>query len=381
MKQNPTKKFRGLEITMDNIRMEEQLLPPGYDSSVLPYKSLDYFKKYGFKVSSAFPEIYKEYNGISSDKYIPASLYFYYINPYLVNMNLSMAYVDKNMYSRHFPNVKQPQTIIHNMSERYFLSNEMGGGEISVDEVVRILLQKDRFIIKPSIESGRGRDVKMIHGRNSSLEHIYSALDDYQSNFIIQEVVSQHETMGLLNKTSLNTCRLYTYREVENGEYVLLGAAVRFGGEGAYRDNACTGGGFCKIHDDGIIDDKIHNYRCFGHRSLYELKGLSNLKVPNYEKVIKCCIDLHKSIPYMDLIGWDIAITPDGEPMLIELNQYPDCEFIQIFNGPMFGQYTDALMEKVSRHKLDCITVYKRSFEEGHKQYEYNFEIGKAYSI
>lgn len=381
MEQNPAKKFRGLEITMDNIRMEEQLLPSGYDSSELPYKPLDYFKKYGFKVSSAFPEIYLKYNGISSDKYIPASLYFYYINPYLVNMNLSMAYVDKNMYSRHFPNVKQPQTIFHNMSERFFYPNEMGGGEVADDEVVRVLSRKDCFIIKPSIESGRGRDVKLIKGKSSSCEEILETLSSFQSNFIIQEVAKQHDSMALLNKTSLNTCRLYTYREVENGKYVLLGAAVRFGGDGAYRDNACTGGGFCKIHDDGTIDDNVHNYRFFGHRSLYELKGLSNLKVPNYDKVVSCCLDLHRSIPYMDLIGWDIAITPDGEPMLIELNQYPDCEFIQIFNGPMFGQYTDALLEKISRHKLDCITVYKRSFENGHKQYEYNFEVGKAYSI
>lgn len=376
MEQNPAKKFRGLEITMENIRMEEQLLPEGYDASELPYKPLDYFKQYGFKVSSAFPEIYKRCNGIVSDKYIPASLYFYYISPYLVNMNLSMAYVDKNMYFRHFPDVRQPKTIFHNMSGRFY-TTEMQ--EATFDEAVETLSKKEKFIVKPAIESGRGRDVKMwIGGGISELRNI---LNDYESNYIIQEVVTQHPDMGKLNPTSLNTCRLYTYRRVGTSEYMLLGAAVRFGGKGAYRDNACTGGGFCKINDDGSVEDAIHNYRRFGWGSLKAEKGLEGLRIPNYDKVLETALRLHKTIPYMDLIGWDIAVDEEGEPVLIELNQYPDCEFLQIFNGPMFGEYTDELLERISKHHIEAVTVYKRSFENGPKQYEYNFEVGKAYSI
>lgn len=376
MELNSTKKFRGLEITMDNIRMEEQLLPEGFDASELPYKSLEYFKQYGFKVSSAFPEIYRRCNGIISDKYIPASLYFYYISPYLVNMNLSMAYVDKNMYFRHFPDVRQPKTILHNMSGRFFTKDM---AEISSDDAVDLLSGKERFIIKPAIESGRGRDVKMLMG--GGIKQIVTTLEEYESNYIIQEIVTQHPEMSKLNPTSLNTCRLYTYRRVGSGEYVLLGSAVRFGGNGAFRDNACTGGGFCKIHDDGSVNDKIHNYRRFGWGSLKSEKDVSTLVIPNYQKVVETAKKLHGTIPYMDLIGWDIAVDTDGEPVLIELNQYPDCEFIQIFNGPMFGEYTDELLERVSKHHIEAVTVYKRSFENGPKQYEYNFEVGKAYSI
>ena len=375
MEQNPAKKFRGLEITMENIRMEEQLLPEGYDASELPYKPLDYFKQYGFKVSSAFPEIYKRCNGIVSDKYIPASLYFYYISPYLVNMNLSMAYVDKNMYFRHFPDVRQPKTIFHNMSGRFYTAEIQ---EVTFDEAVDTLSRTERFIVKPAIESGRGRDVKMVMGGKIQ---IASILDDYESNYIIQEVVKQHPEMSKLNPTSLNTCRLYTYRKVGTSEYMLLGAAVRFGGKGAYRDNACTGGGFCKINDDGSVEDAIHNYRRFGWGSLKVEKGLEGLCIPNYDKVLETALRLHKTIPYMDLIGWDIAVDEEGEPVLIELNQYPDCEFLQIFNGPMFGEYTDELLERISKHHIEAVTVYKRSFENGPKQYEYNFEVGKAYSI
>ena len=375
---DPLKKFHGLEIAMDNIRMEEQLLPNGFDASQMPFGNLEYFKQYGFKVSAAFPYIYQKYNGIISDKWIPASLYFYYINPFLVNMNLSMAYVDKNMYSVHFPDIKQPATIFHNMNGHFF---DRHMKEYSEEETLNVLLSGKKFIIKPAIESGRGRDVTMVNVVSLSEVDLKSILNKFVSNYIIQEVITQHPEMNRLNDTSINTCRLYTYRRVDNGEYVLLGAAVRFGGGGSFRDNACTGGGFCKIYDDGSVCDKVFKYRRFGYLSLSDIKGLVNFKIPHYANVLSSCISMHKSLPYMDLIGWDIAIGQDGEPILIELNQYPDCELIQIFNGPMFGEYTDSLMEKISKYMTKAVTVYKRSFENGPKDHEYNFEIGKQYSI
>lgn len=381
MEKNPLMRFRGLEIAMDSIRMEGQLLPTNYDMSKLPGGRIEYFQKYGFKVPAFFPYIYKQYNGIKSDKYIPASLYFYYINPYLTNMNLSMAYVDKNMYFKHFPHVAQPATIIHNMCGRFFTPSGGDIREISEDDAVALLRSKSQMVIKPAIESGRGRDVNLISGKELSVEALRGVLATYQTDYIVQEIVMQHPDMLRLNPSSLNTCRLYTYRRVENGEYVLLGGAVRFGGVGEFRDNACKGGGFCKINPDGRIDDNVYAYRVFGHRSLKEIKGLVDIKVPNYGNVMDFCLGLHKTLPYMDLVGWDVAITEDEKPMLIELNQYPDCEFLQIFNGPMFGDYTDALLERVSHHKLASVEAYKRSFENGRPHYQYNFEVGKAFSI
>lgn len=378
MEQSAKKRFRGLEITMDNIRMEELLLPVGYKGEDLPYENQPYFLNYGFKVSKAFSELYYRANGIRSDKYLPASIYFYYINPYLVNMNLSMAYVDKNAYHIHFPSVRQPRTILHNMSGRYYSGGML---EMNKGDAIEALSECDSFIIKPSIESGRGRDVMLVKLNEGERPLINDVLNGYESNYIIQEVVRQHPVLSRLNETSLNTIRLYTYRVIGSGEYVLLGAAVRFGGKGAYRDNACTGGGYCKVLGDGLIEDKIHNHRRFGWGSLKAEKGIENLVIPNYDEVVETVLRLHKTIPYMDLVGWDIAVDEDGEPVLIELNQYPDCEFIQIFNGPMFGEYTDDLMEHISKNHIEAVTVYKRSFEDGPKQYEYNFEVGKAYSI
>lgn len=372
------RKFRGLEIAMDNIRMEEQLLPPGFSLDGLPSGNQPYFKKYGFKVSEAFAAVYEKANGISSDRYIPASLYFYYISPFLLNMNLTLSYVDKNNYPRLFPNVKQPETLFHNINRKFY--NCLGGGILVIDDVIKTLAGTNQFIIKPAIESGRGRDVAFIQDYISETS-IADLLKKYDSDYIIQLVVKQHHTLSLLNPTSLNTCRVYTYLPVGSSEYVVLGAAVRFGGKGAYRDNACTGGGFCKVHKDGRIDDRICQYRFIGRRSLKAEKNLTDLYFPSFDKVIDTCLNLHKQLPYMDLVGWDIAIDEDGNPVLIELNQYPDCEFIQLFNGPMFGEYTDDLLTAISKSETKYVTVAKRHFPGLSEHQDYNFEIGKQYSI
>ena len=103
-------KFRGLEIAMDNIRIEDHLLPPGESLEGLPDRNSDYFRQYGFKVSEVFSTLYEKAGCVPSDKYIPASLYFYYISPYLLNMNLTMAYVDKNSYWRQYQDMPFPST-------------------------------------------------------------------------------------------------------------------------------------------------------------------------------------------------------------------------------------------------------------------------------
>lgn len=295
-----------------------------------------------------------------------------------MNMNMTMAYVDKNSYGRVFPNIKQPTTIFHNINGRFY--KILGGEIVSREKVIEELSCRADFIVKPAIESGRGRDVLLVAEKKSE-EEIAEILDVFDSDYIIQEVLRQHADLAKLNPTSLNTCRVYTYLPVGETEHVVLGAAVRFGGKGAYRDNACTGGGFCKIHEDGLIDDKICQYRFWGRRSLKEEKNLTDLKFPSYNEVLQTCIKCHRLLPYMDLVGWDIAVSDDGTPVLIELNQYPDCEFIQLFNGPMFGVYTERLIEAIKDNNTQFVSVAKRSFDNISSHHDYNFEIGKQYSI
>lgn len=279
-------------------------------------------------------------------------------------MDFVHAFDDKCIYSKLFPNMKQPQTVMKNMNGRlYVCSDKSYNGELEITkkEAVQYLLSKGKCVIKPTMTGG-GKSVQLYNFRESNEDSILKLLDDYRLGFIIQEPVKNSNKLKRLNKTSLNTCRIYTYRRVDSYEYVVLGSAIRFGGEGSFRDNACSGGGFCRINDDGLLDDTIYRYRHFEKGSLKQEKGIDKLYIPQYEKMVECCKSLHRCLPYCDLVGWDITEDEGEELILIEYNYAADLEFLQIFNGPAFGIYTDELMEHLTQPTTEEMIAVRRSF-------------------
>ena len=117
---NPAKIFKAVELASDHLFIEDHLAPEGFDTDTLSTKSVPLFKKYGIKVPMSYSEIYSMYNGNSDERYISNGLYYYYITPYLMNLNLVPAYDDKNLYGMLFPNIKQPEVLLRNMNNRYF---------------------------------------------------------------------------------------------------------------------------------------------------------------------------------------------------------------------------------------------------------------------
>lgn len=356
--------IKGFDLKADLYRLELDVAPKGFDISSIETHTVDYFKKYGFRYSSLASELFYRYNGIKSEKYIPASLYYYYIAPYLIKMDFVHAYDDKCIYSKLFPNMKQPETVMKNMNGRYYIpctSSYNGEKEIILNEAVDYLKSQDKCVIKPTMLGG-GKGVQLFDFGNNSEETIIGLLNEYKAGFIIQKPVRNSDELKRLNPTSLNTCRIYTYRRVDSSEYVVLGSAIRFGGKGAFRDNACSGGGFCRINGDGRLDDTIYRYGHFEKGSLKQDKEINSLEIPQYEKMVECCKALHRCLPYCDLVGWDITEDEEGDLILIEYNYAGDSEFLQIFNGPAFGEYTDELMEKISHPTTEDMITIRRSF-------------------
>lgn len=112
--------LRMVETAVDRDRVSSHLMPPDDndpDSLVSGYQP--YFRKFGIKVPKWYQEVYEKAGAPMSDKYISASLYFYYIYPTLVNLNLAYAYVDKNFYGRLFPDIAQPKTTLSRISGKF----------------------------------------------------------------------------------------------------------------------------------------------------------------------------------------------------------------------------------------------------------------------
>lgn len=344
-------------------------LPDGFIVEEEDNRKNVFFKQYGFRTPNYVNDLYFRYNGIKSDNYIPSDLYLFYIFPSLVSREMMFAYIDKNNYEMLFPNIAQPKVIVRNQNGYYSHGLEGGFKLITHNEAIDVLSKYSSFIIKPSNDSGGGKGVRKItmqNGLTNKGETLEELFKSYVQDFVIQEVVEQYEPFNQLNRKSLNTMRIITYRRNGN-EFVFLGAFIRFGVNGAEVDNMGMGGLACKVASDGLIEDRVYYTRHFKLASLKELFGIEQLYVPNFPEVLDFCYNLHSQLNYFDLCGWDIAIGKDGKPVFIELNQYPDCESFQITNGPMFGEYTDEIMEKVSKNKTQFTLSIRREFDEHRK--------------
>lgn len=310
-----------------------------YKPHVKRYSS--FFLKYGFRVPMAFGEYCGRMSGIKSDLYIPRNLAFCYIYPYLAKYSFCPAYADKNV-ERKLLNITQlqnmtelslPVEVVYNMNGVYFNNNDE---EISEQEAANILSSyANDIIIKPSIGTYGGTDVNRIrYADHSTLKQCLALFHKYKKDFQIQQIIIQHPDMASFNPSSVNTVRIVTYRR-PNKERKVLYAILRFGSEGAIKDNVCAGGGFCALNMDGSLKDRI--------KHVYKTQKLDRISencvniIPCFDKITKAALALHGQLPHFDIMGWDFAVSSNEHPVLIEYNIRPGVG-IQQAVGPMFSK-------------------------------------------
>ena len=320
-----------------------------------------YFESRGFKVSMMFDDYFSHLNGIHSDRYLSMDVYYFFVIPALNRPDFKDAYLDKNIYSELFPQVKQPRAVIKNMHGVYYRDGEQITMEKAVDAVVNV---SGELMIKPTVETCNGEGVEQIF--NNEPEAIRGLFRHYDYNFVVQEKVRQHPDLSQVNPTSLNSMRLYTYRHLDGSyEYLYPYAHLRFGGKGAIKDNVSQGGGTCLIDRDGLVDDRVFRFKHMEVTSLKEETGIENLVIPQYQRVIDTLIAMHKRLPYFDYVGWDVTVLPDGEPLLIEFNLAPSVEGPQMMAGPMFGDCLDEVVQRASQASCSKVQGYKKNFPKG----------------
>lgn len=303
----------------------------------------NYWNKY-YKNVNLYPHtLYYNLNGIKDVRYIPDHLYYRYIDPYFNNMKYNEAFEDKNYYDMWFKDLKRPNTIIHNIGGIFYNDNyEIISNKDAYDLVKKAFKKQNELIIKPTVDTNSGKNVKVINKDVNILE----LFDKYRSNFIIQELVKQHKELQKSHKESLNTIRVMSL--LWKNEVVILGAVHRMGRGEARVDNSNMGGIHVGINPDGSLmetayDHKINKYTT--HPSGFVFK---DGKIPNYEKLIETVKKAHQKFGYFKLIHWDFSIDETGEPVLIEVNIGKGGIFLlQYARGPLFGDLTEEILEEI----------------------------------
>lgn len=337
---------------------KNHVMPADFDYKAHKKELSPYYEQRGFKVSMMFADYFSRLNGIKSDRYLSMDLYYFFVIPSLNRYDFKDAYLDKNIYSVLFPDVKQPVTVVKNMHGHFYRDGE----EVTMSQAIAAVEATDgELIIKPTVETCNGEGVAQIQGL--SADAVKELFAQYDINFIVQEKVKQHPDLQRVNPTSLNSMRLYTYRHPNGAcEFLYPFAHMRFGGKGAIKDNVSQGGGTCLIHPDGLVDDRVYRFKRLAVSSLSQETGITHLVIPEYQRVIDTLLKMHQRLPYFDFVGWDVTVLPDGEPLLIEFNLVPSVEGPQMMAGPMFGDCLDEVIERASRVECSRVQGYKKAF-------------------
>lgn len=222
---------------------------------------------------------------------------------------------------------------------------------ITRSEFMRILQNEREFVFKIATGTGGGKGVKKIHTESpESMAIVTDALDKRYNDFICQDIIRQSDFMSSLSGGSVNTIRMLTLNL--NGCFSLLSAFLRMGTPGSFTDNLCSGGTLCGIDEEGCFSD-------FGYTHSFDVttvspsgKVLKGLRIPDFDKLTAFCEKMSYNFQQMHLIGWDIAIREDGEPVVIEVNlDSAELPPHQMFNGPVFGDRTEEVLEYYKSHK------------------------------
>ena len=140
---------------------------------------------------------------------------------------------------------------------------------------------------------------------------------------ILQRKVIQHELLSNLAPRGLNTIRVITKINKEDGKVFILGAALRLTTEGPL-DNFSAGNLAASVcTQSGVVIGpgfyKQTSLRC--HVEKHPISGMTirDFQIPEWQQVIELAEKAALRIPELQSVGWDVAVTNTGV-VLIEGN-------------------------------------------------------------
>ena len=307
-----------------------------------------YEKLVGKKVPVYWHEYFYSRNDYFSEKYVPTCLYHSNVIYKLNNYKLRHAYVDKGIYDVYFPDILRPRTFVKNINGYYYDDSK----PISREEAIERCRNLEGAVSKPTQEGMWGSGVKVFSSHDGIVDDdstIESLMDGYGTNFIIQERIQQHESMALLNPTSLNTLRVLSYRQ--GNEIFILYVVVRIGRKGKSVDNETAGGINADIDlETGRILDCAYGTPSEKRIPTTDIGTvLKGFQIPGFDKVLAEVKELHLRLPYFNLVGWDFGVDKAGNPVMIEWNRCPDLS--QTAHGPAFGDMTEEIFNRIKSLK------------------------------
>lgn len=184
-------------------------------------------------------------------------------------------------------------------------------------------IEKYKSVIVKPVDGCEGKGIYIL---SKDDRHELKELNKSLSNgaeYMIEQLLTQHEEMARLNPDCINTVRVETMIDSKGNPHITNTIAI-MGTKGGLTNNAHNGGIMCHIDPDGgFITGAARNPK--GIKSYYHPDShlaLPGFKIPEWNKIIDFAKELALVLPDARYVGWDIALTPVG-PVVIEGNINP----------------------------------------------------------
>lgn len=288
--------------------------------------------------------------------FVPNEIARNYIEPILTPQEYQSFYNDKNSFGLFLNESWLPKTFLRSIDGK-LLNGKYE--PVRSEDFFNLFINVDKIVVKPSKDMG-GKGVVLFQrkgdiftnkqGEQLSLSYLEK---NYKTNYLLQECLTQYDYMAQFNPTSVNTIRIATYRNVKTGRIEVIGAVLRIGGKGSFVDNACSGGSFICIEENGTLGkfacneyglkQTIYNDIDFEH---------SEFTIPKWDNIKQFVCDVALRMPHMSLFANDVAIDSEGNPRLIEVNTIQFSYWFYQFNGKaVFDKYTDDVIDYCLKEK------------------------------
>ena len=248
------------------------------------------------------------------------------------SLGFDCIFADKNYHDTFMPELRFPKTVIRRVAGVFY---DDAFAPISPERALELLERHDAAVFKQTVETGHGTGIRrMTRGEYDGAFRTFA--DDY----IVQELVRQHPCLARYNESSVNVIRITTL--FWRGDVYILGGILRVGAPGAFCDHLNNENGqnylTIPLAEDGTIIPRpvdIVDYRVYSDCRGIPIEGA----IPGYGRMKELVRQAHYRYPYFGLIGWDVTVGEDGEPVFIEFNtKYPGLTGSQCALGPIFGQ-------------------------------------------
>ncbi len=315
-------------------------------------KEFDSFWKehYGKKISNRWHKLYEAITGIHRVNYFPEILYSVKYEPSVNNVEYSKVFSDKTLndlfFNNKVKNVRTPNYYLFNNYGQFYDSER---NFISLDKAIEILGNVGESVIKPTVDSSSGKNVciiEMFDGKDKRTgKTAAEIIQQYKSNFIVQERINPCFELKKLYPSSINTIRIISY--ILNDSVHILPISLRIGGGGSEVDNIHAGGMSIGVANDGTL--RKYAYR-LGYGDSFEKHSqhpdtnivFEGYKLSFIDDLIFAAKRLHSMTANIGIISWDFTVDSDNNIVVVEANyKGQSVWFPQMLSGEaLFGENT-----------------------------------------